>query len=263
MNGWKMRAWLTAMCSVVAIDVSTLVAQSPTAQGWSGITGRLEAAALRGSTQELREIRAQLLRELTASSATAPEPLVQYAIAYAGWRMVSLPDVSKRDQDDLLDDAGGRLEAIRKASPKHVEALALGGSIYGQQAGRSMMRAIVLGPRSMRALNGAAELEPGNPRVLLLQGISALHTPSAFGGGRDKAERLFRRSLDEFSREPVTKAWPNWGRFDAHAWLGQVLRRKGDLIGAHAEYDQALAIAPHSAWLRSVLLPALERASRH
>ena len=115
-----------------------------------------------------------------------------------------------------------RLEAMLKTSPKDAEALALVGTIYGQQAGRSMMRAIVLGPRSTGALERAADVESANPRVLLLQGITALHTPSVFGGSRDKAEHLLRRSLDEFSREPGTKAWPNWGRFDAHAWLGQV-----------------------------------------
>lgn len=224
--------------------------------------GRLELAALSGSTQELREIRAQLIRELPHSPGERPEPLGQYAIAYADWRMATLPDVPKSEQNDLLDDAADRLEAILKTSPNRAEALALVGTIYGQQAGRSMIRAIVLGPRSMAALARAAEVESANPRVLLLQGITALHTPSAFGGSRDKAEHLLRRSLDEFSREPRTKAWPNWGRFDAHAWLGQVLRRKGNLDGARAEYQKALAIAPDSPWLRTLLLPALERASK-
>jgi tetratricopeptide (TPR) repeat protein len=241
---------------------SALPAQTPPAQGWTAVAGRLERAALNGSTQELREVRAQLIRELPQSPGEQPESLGLYAIAYAGWRMATLPDVPKSEQDGLLDDAADRLEAILKTSSQDAEALALVGAIYGQQAGRSMMRAIVLGPRSMGALERAAEVESANPRVLLQQGITALHTPSAFGGSRDKAEHLLRRSLHEFSREPRTKAWPNWGRFDAHAWLGQVLRRNGDLDGARAEYQKALSIAPRSSWLRTVLLPALERSSK-
>ena len=125
-----------------------------------------------------------------------------------------------------------------------------------------MMRAIVLGPRSLGALERAVEVESANPRVLLLRGITALQTPSAFGGSRDTAEHLLRRSLDEFSHEPRTKAWPNWGRFDAHVWLGKMLGRKGDLDGARTEYQKALAIAPDSRRLRTILLPALERASK-
>jgi tetratricopeptide (TPR) repeat protein len=246
----------------ISVTGSALLAQAPPTQGWSAVAGRLERAALSGSTQELRELRAQLIREFPQSAGARPAPLSLYAIAYAGWRMATLPDVPRSEQDDLLHDAAGRLEAILKTSPQDVEALALVGTIYGQQAGRSMMRAIDLGPRSMGALEQAAQVELANPRVLLQQGIAALHTPPAFGGSREMAEHLLRRSLDEFSREPLTKAWPNWGRFDAHAWLGQVLRGKGDLNGARAEYEKALAIAPESPWLRTVLLPALERARK-
>ena len=91
-----------------------------------------------------------------------------------------------------------------------------------------------------------------------LHDVSALQTPAGFGGSREKAERLLRRSLEEFSREPVTKTWPNWGRFDAHAWLGQALARRGDKPGARAEYEKALAIAPESAWVRFSLLPGVK-----
>jgi tetratricopeptide (TPR) repeat protein len=257
-----MLARFIVACLAIVVTGSALLAQTPPTQGPTAVTGRLEQAALSGSKQELREIRTQLIRELPESPGERPEPLGLYAIAYAGWRIATLPDVPKNEQDDLLDDAADRLEVVLKTRPKHTEALALVGTIYGQQAGRSMMRSIVLGPRSMAALERAAELESANPRVLLLQGITALHTPAAFGGSRDKAEHLLRRSLDEFSHEPATKPWPNWGRLDAHAWLGQLLRRKGDLNGARAEYEKALTIAPDSPWLRTVLLPALERASK-
>ena len=52
------------------------------------------------------------------------------------------------------------------------------------------------------------------------------------------------------------------GRVDAHAWLGQVLARKGDRAAARAEYDEALALAPNSGWVKNVLVPALERGAR-
>ena len=82
-----------------------------------------------GSTPELREISAQLIRELPKSLGEQREPLALYAIAYAAWRMATLPDLSKSGQDDLLDDAADGLEAILKTSPKHAEALALVGAI--------------------------------------------------------------------------------------------------------------------------------------
>jgi tetratricopeptide (TPR) repeat protein len=236
--------------------------QTKGAQGWKAMPERLEQAALKGTPLELREIRTILTRQLTQSKGQPLEPTIQYAIAYTGWRMSTFPDVPKDEQNTLLDDAVDRLEAVLKVNPNDAEALALVGTMYGQQAGRSSMKAIVLGPRSMSTLERAGNADASNPRVLLLQGISALNTPSAYGGSRDKAEQLLRRSLAEFSREPRTKPWPNWGRYDAHAWLGQVLRRKGDLAGARTEYTKALEIAPESQWVRMVLLPALDRASQ-
>ena len=234
--------------------------QAQGALGWTAITERLERAALNGAQAELREIRGTLAGELKRSTEQRRASVILYTIAYSGWRMATLPDVPRQEQDDLLDDAADRLEAILKDRPHDADALALAGTIYGQQAGRSFVKAIVAGPRSTGMLERAAQIEPANPRVLLLQGISALNAPSTYGGSRDKAEQLLRRSLDEFSRESGTKSWPNWGRFDAHAWLGQLLRRKGDLAGARVEYAKALEIAPESRWVRMMLLPALDRA---
>jgi hypothetical protein len=79
-----------------------------------------------------------------------------------------------------------------------------------------------------------------------------------FGGGTDKAQQFLGRSLDRFAMEPADKPWPNWGRFDAHVWLGQALLKKGDRSGARAEYDKARSLAPNSGWLRYVLMPALD-----
>jgi tetratricopeptide (TPR) repeat protein len=253
---------LVAVCIVASVAGVPLLAQVPPPQEWKVLTERLERAALAGSGAELREVRTALVRGLSQSSGGRPQPITLYAIAYAGWRMATLPDVPRKEQDDLLGDAADRLKAMLKDNPKHAEAQALVGTIYGQQASRSTLRAIFLGPRSADALGRAGELEPANPRVLLLRGISALQTPSAHGGSPHMAEQFLRRSLDEFLRQPQMTSWPDWGRFDAHAWLGQALRRKGDLAGARAQYEKALAIAPDSRWLRTVLLPALERAGQ-
>jgi Flp pilus assembly protein TadD len=118
---------------------------------------------------------------------------------------------------------------------------------------------MTLGPRASSSIDRAVALEPENPRIVLQQGVSAFHTPGMFGGGADKAERLLRRCVELFAREPRDKAWPNWGRADAHAWLGQVRAKRGDRGAARAEYERALAIAPEFGWVRYVLLPALDK----
>jgi tetratricopeptide (TPR) repeat protein len=243
---------LTAAASSAAQHVAT-------PQSWPELTARLERAALAGSSKELRAIRADLLRRLTQPAERAQEPLLRYAVAYVGWRMATLPDVPGPEQKGALEEAVTHLLAVVKNNARNAEVQGLLGSVYGLQIAQSPMKGILLGPRASSALDRAAEAEPDNARVLLLQGVGAFNTPAMFGGGLAKAERFLRRSLELFAREPVDKPWPNWGRFDAHVWLGQALVKKGDRAGARAEYDKALAIAPGSGWLRYALIPALEK----
>lgn len=245
---------------IAEASASSVAAQGATPQSWPDLTARLERAALAGSSKELRAIRADLLRRLTQPAERAQEPLVRYAVAYVGWRMAPLPDVPEQEQKGALEEAVTHLLAVVKSDPGNAEAQGLLGSVYGLQIAQSPMKGILLGARASGALDRAVEGEPDNARVLLLQGIGAFNTPAMFGGGLAKAERFLRRSLELFAREPVDKPWPNWGRFDAHVWLGQALVKKGDRAGARAEYDKALAIAPGSGWVRYALLPALDRA---
>lgn len=245
---------VAALCGVRPLPT---IALQQVGADWSQLTARLEQAALAGVTRDLKAIRADLAKRIAAPD--ADDPAVRYAAAYAAYRLANFPDVSDKEKRELLDDAVAQLRAVVKRNPKDAEAHALLGSVYGLQiAAAPVLRGMTLGPRANAALDRAAEIDAANPRVLLLQGVSAFNTPAMFGGGTDKAERLLRRSLERFAGEPATRPWPNWGRFDAHVWLGQALLQKGNRPGARAEYDQARILAPNSGWLKYVLLPELD-----
>jgi hypothetical protein len=248
--------------AVVLIAVAFVHAHAPAADDWSATIAGIERAAIEGSATSLKHGREDLLRRASALSVGNHAPLVQYAIAYTAWRMASLSAVPGGERNAVLDDGVERLQTEVNANPRDAEALALLGGLYALQIGRAPLKAIVLGSRVSGTLDRAAELAPTNPRVALQAGISAFHTPAAFGGGTGKAERLLRHSVQLFAQEPLDQPWPNWGRVDAHAWLGQVLARKGDRTAARAEYDTALALAPNSGWVKNVLVPALERGAR-
>jgi tetratricopeptide (TPR) repeat protein len=81
---------------------------------------------------------------------------------------------------------------------------------------------------------------------------------SIYGGGPESAEKELRRAEALFAQEPAAKPWPNWGRLDVLAWLGQVRARQSDPAGARAFYRQALALDPGYVWA-SLLLDQLDR----
>jgi tetratricopeptide (TPR) repeat protein len=231
---------------------------SPTGQDetWTKLTARIDQAVLSDDTGTLKLCRAEALRLQTAPGGSS-RALLAYAVAYIGWRLAFNPSVPAAEQEALLNEAEAQLKAALKIDPKSAEALALLSSVYGAKIAKSSIRGIVLGPRSSGAIADAAKLEPDNPRVLLSQGVGKFNTPAMFGGSDTEAEALIRRALTAFQSEPAAKPWPGWGRFDAHAWLGQIFAKRGDKAAARAEYERALGIAPNSGWVRYVLLPAV------
>ena len=228
---------------------------------WPGLVDRIERAYVRGDASEMQADLARLKELLETELTEDQRSLARYTAAYLNWRLAVLPEGTPDDdgRDALLDNAVELLDDNLAANDGDAESHALLASLYGLQISRSPLRGMLLGIRAGRASARAMELAPGNPRVLLLDGVGKLNTPRMFGGGEDKAESLLRQAVTAFRTEPSDRPWPRWGRLDAYAWLGQVMARRGDMDAARQYYRQALEIDPAFAWVRDVLLPALDR----
>jgi tetratricopeptide (TPR) repeat protein len=116
---------------------------------------------------------------------------------------------------------------------------------------------MTLGPKSSGLLDRAKEMEPKNPRVWLVSGMSATFTPKMFGGGTDKAEQDLRKAIALFETDRPVAPAPSWGRVDAWIWLGQTLQKEEKTDDARAAYQKALELQPDNQWVQRVLLPSL------
>jgi hypothetical protein len=119
-----------------------------------------------------------------------------------------------------------------------------------------------LGPRAFRQRDSAVALAPEDPRVALLNGITRLNAPRAFGGGPSRGEPELRRAITLFARDTSRSPRPVWGAVDAHIWRAIALHRAERVVEARAELERALALAPGHAWVAGTLLPALDRPAR-
>jgi tetratricopeptide (TPR) repeat protein len=229
-------------------------AGAPFADEWPRIVADFERSVLEGDTAGLRR-GVEACKRWRQMAPPAQQPLVHYAVAYNAWRLVHMREVKPAEREALLEEAVKSLQEAIRLDPRFAEAKALLAGVYGAQMADSPMSGMTLGPRAGSLRREALAAEPNNPRVVLQEGLSAFHTPPMFGGSLEKAETSLRRALALFAQEPVSRPWPNWGRFDAHVWLGQALAKKGDRVGARAEYEAALRVAPRSEWVLRVLLP--------
>lgn len=243
-------AWPAATASRVTQKAAADPAQT-------ALFEKVEAAVLAERADDLKRARVDLIRMVAGESPSSRMPLVRYTIAYAAWRLAFAPGIPDAEQKTMLDDAVVQLESVLKSTPDDAEALALLGAVQGARIAKAPEMGMTLGPLSDQLIGRATRLAPSNPRALAVAGQSAFHTPPEYGGSASRAESLFRAALKIFEGQGANAPWPNWGRFDAHVWLGQVLADKGDKAGARAEYEKALKIAPNSSWVKNTLLPAV------
>ena len=186
---------------------------------------------------------------------------VRFQWAFVAWRINhALYGTSDSDANrkHWLETARSDLDWLLDRKADDVGVLVVHSAVMGELAAHGgWFSRIRLGTIAKSSTDRAYELDPENPRVALQRGIIHFHTPSFAGGGAQRAIVELERAIVLYDAGVEPEPWPSWGRLDAYAWLGQALAEAGRVDEARAVFDRALAFAPSSGWVRSVLLPAL------
>lgn len=221
---------------------------------------QVEDVVVRGAWAEMPPIAARL--RAAVRGAGARDPWTHYDLAYALHRHASAMLIA-----GSINSAKPLLEEAEREAAAAVElggggaALALRGALTGQLAGAGgMLSGMRMGPRAFRQLDGAVKDAPDDPRVALLNAMTRLNAPAAFGGGPAKAEPELRRAVALFAQDRPNGSRPRWGRADAHIWLAIALHRQERIAEARAELQKALAVSPGHVWVTRDLLPRLDSA---
>ena len=77
------------------------------------------------------------------------------------------------------------------------------------------------GMEASAALQTGMKLDPNNPRLYYLQGMSLFNTPEQFGGGKDKAKPVFAKSVELYKKEEHKPLYPDWGKNEAEQMLAK------------------------------------------
>jgi tetratricopeptide (TPR) repeat protein len=245
-----------ATCLVIAggLVVGRPLAQAPAAD-WPALTAKLDHAAMTDNATDLKSARAASLRYVVSPADGVPVTLARYAVGYAAYRLAVNPTLSNAERAAFGEEAETQARQTIATDSTFADAYGLLSAAIGLKIASwaSPDAKMTYGPEASAALDHGLSLAPDNPRLLVLQGIGLLRRPEQYGGDPKRAEALFRRALEVFGRETVATPWPNWGRFDAHLWLGQALAQHGDVAAARVEYSKALEIAPDSEYVKQLI----------
>ncbi|OON68487.1 hypothetical protein [Hymenobacter sp. CRA2] len=163
-----------------------------------------------GDAVQLKELASKMER----AAAVAPQDwLPRYYQSYA---LLIATFQSKEDgdvKDKQLDQAETALQQARKLGGDKSELLVLQAYIYQARLSISpMMRSMQLSPKVNEALAAAKELNPGNPRIYLVQANNLYFTPKMFGGGAEAAKPVYDEAKARYAAfRPATPLAPSWG----------------------------------------------------
>jgi hypothetical protein len=137
------------------------------------------------------------------------------AQTWIGWR----PDVKDKDANAEKIKA---LLAKAEAIEKNAELYAVENMASTQQMlVDPQTRWATDGKDAGESLQKGMQMDPNNPRLYYLQGMSLFNTPTQFGGGKDKAKPVFEKSIALFKSAQPKPLYPNWGESQAAAMLAQ------------------------------------------
>jgi tetratricopeptide (TPR) repeat protein len=215
----------------------------------------LQSAVNHGDLKQLRSVRA---RFSALAQADPKDARLHYWIAVTSWRAIPIAILKDRKlAGEMGEDALAHADQALALDSKFAEALAVKAGLQGILISLQPDAMMTLGPQSGANLARAATLQPDNPRIHLLVGISTLHKPANFGGGAKPALEELERSQSLFAKESVADSTaPNWGRDDAFLWAGRAQMEMRDFEAARRSFQSALDANPGNGWVKSSLLPA-------
>jgi hypothetical protein len=137
------------------------------------------------------------------------------ALTTAGWMDSKLDKEANAEKVKALCD---KAEAIEKSSEIC--------EIRNMAATQQMMidpqtRWATYGKEASEALQQGMKLNPNDPRLYYLQGMSVFNTPETFGGGKAKAKPIFEKAVALFKTEQPGPLHPHWGQQQAEEMLAK------------------------------------------
>jgi hypothetical protein len=208
---------------------------------WLDIEGQIQYSYYTEDLRALSNLAARL------DSKEGAQPLQGYYAALAYYR-VALTGAAHDPAAaaSAAEHCNASLEASLQARANWAEALALQGACLTLIAELKPLRAPLAAAHSRSQLARARELEPHNPRVLLIDG-SLDFERAAKGAVAAKAHACaeFAAAIAAFEAlRPGEERVPEWGLAEGYTYRARCDLERGDAAAARDALERALLIAP-------------------
>lgn len=151
------------------------------------------------------------------------QPNYYTAFSYIQKGRVLMREGKMQTLDEVADQAQKYVDAAESAEKNNSEIHLLQKMIYSlKMMVNPMERYMTFGAKAEEALKKAEQLDPANPRVVLIKAEDTYFTPEQYGGSKSKGMELFKSALEKYKAfKSKTSLDPNWGKSEAEYFISQ------------------------------------------
>ncbi len=225
--------------------------------GFSQITYRdaMYKAYSQGKMDKWYEIMHTCEKNVDQNNLEEQFELISYFYGYTAW----LIGAEKYDTaEEYIDKSEEIIDKLLDESPENATLLAYKGAYIAFTIGISNLKAIYLGPQSMKYINKSIELDPDNIQGNIEKGNSMYYRPSVFGGDKTEAITYYVKAVKSFEKQGLVVN--NWMYINTMTALGQAYEATDQIPLAKLCYEKIIRIFPNFMWVEDELYPdMLER----
>jgi len=178
--------------------------------------------------------------------------LISYYYGYTAW----LIGAEKYDTaEEYIDKSEEIIDKLLDESPENATLLAYKGAYIAFTIGISSLKAIYLGPKSMKYINRSIELDSANIQGNIEKGNSMYYRPSVFGGNKAEAIEYYEKAVESFEKQGLVVN--NWMYINTMTALGQAYEATDQIQLAKLCYEKIIRIFPNFMWVEDELYPDL------
>lgn len=185
------------------------------------------------------------LENLSAPSVDERLELLNYYYGYTGYLLGSDQEKTAKA---YVERAGKIIDGILKENPQNATALAFKGSFISFKIAMNKLKAVTLGPESMKYINRAYKTDATDVQALTDKGNLLFYAPGLFGGNKKEALTYFERAIKRL--EDTNDTANNWFYLNLMVLLTQHYEKMGQKEKAQALSAKIRRIEPDFDWMK-------------
>lgn len=205
------------LCAATVLSAAVFAQSEKYVNAMKGNIAQLDSAMMKGNMSEL----ANNFERIGDAEKTQWLPYYYASYCYV---MNAYTETDKSKTDGIADKADALIKKAEQIAGKENSETCV---IKSMIASSHMMvdpqaRWQQYGQVSTSEITKAKQLDPTNPRVVILEGQTKFFTPESFGGGKAPAKELFTKAMQMFDTfKPQSELYPSWGKSAIQYFLAQ------------------------------------------